>query len=442
MIAAVFREPFMNKRYLVLLAAFTFAVALPMFAASSPKGGILYTFKGGSDGSLPLAPLVTDAKGNLYGTTAEGGSSTSCDGYGCGTVFELIAPSSPSGAWQEKVLYAFTGHADGAYPVGGLILDAAGNLYGTTEEGGDLNNPFCVSQAGQGVGCGTVFELSPPINGGPWSETVLHTFEGAPDGELPGAALVFDKSGNLYGTTLLGGQNPTCTCGSVFELSPGTGGSWIETILSSFEDSSDDGNPTSSLVFDSLGNLYGTTVGTVYQLVPPSNGGTWALNTINTFGNPIGFNLAVFVGGLLFDPSGNLFVTTTYSALQENGLAFELAPPESGTMWTETNLHTFAGGGDAHPYGFVEDASGNLYGTTEGDQRNSCGEIFRLSDSGGAWNQAILHSFSNLRFTQGCIPQAPLVYGKWRALYGTTSEGGDKTCAYYYGCGTVFGFLP
>jgi hypothetical protein len=429
----------MKKQFAILVIGFAVVAVLPMFAASSPKGGILYTFKGGSDGNLPLAPVVADAKGNLYGTTAEGGSSTSCDGYGCGTIFELIAPSSPSGVWQEKVLYAFTGGSDGSFPIGALILDSAGNLYGTTQAGGDLGSQSCGNPPS---GCGVVFDLSPPINGGSWTETVLHTFEGAPDGAFPGSALIFDNVGNLYGTTLLGGQNLTCTCGSVFELSPGAGGSWTETILSSFVDSSDDGNPTSSLVFDSLGNLYGTTVGTVYQLVPPNDGGTWTLNTINTFGNPVGFNLAVFIGGLLFDPHGNLFVTTTYSALQKNGLAFELTPPESGTMWTETNLHTFAGGGDAHPYGFVEDASGNLYGTTEGSQRNSCGEIFRLSDSAGGWNQAILHSFSNLRFTQGCLPQAPLVYGKWKALYGTTSEGGDKTCAYYYGCGTVFGFLP
>jgi uncharacterized repeat protein (TIGR03803 family) len=125
---------------------------------------------------------------------------------------------------------------------------------------------------------------------------------------------------------------------------------------------------------------------------------------------------------------------------KKDGVAFELVPPQSGGSWTEVVIYSFIGGGDAHPYGFVEDAAGNLYGTTQGNARNVCGEIFKLSNSASGWSRTVLHSFSNTRFIQGCLPQAPLAYGKWNALYGTTSQGGDKSCG--LGCGTVFGFLP
>lgn len=430
----------MEKRILALLA-FTLAVALPIFAASSPKGSTIYTFRGGPDGDYPLAPLVADAKGNLYGTTQLGGSNCLGSTLGCGTVFELVAPSSPSGTWRQHILYAFTGQADGWDPTGGLIFDSAGNLYGTTQGGGDLGSMLCGNPIG--FGCGVVFELSPSrSSGGTWTETVLHTFEGGADGAWPGTALIFDKSGNLFGTTRIGGSILSGN-GTVFELSPGAGGVWTESIIYAFTGSSDGYVPTSSLVFDSLGNLYGTTFSTVYQLISPSSGDTWSLNTINVFSN----NYAIENGALLFDRSGNLFVAMTWGGEKGNGLAFELIPPQSGGSWTEVTLHTFVGGGDAHPNGFVEDLSGNLYGVTQGNTRQSCGVISKLSNSASGWKQTVLHSFSDTQFSQGCLPQAPLVYGKWNALYGTTSEGGNGFCGLEtlpnrLGCGTVFGFLP
>jgi uncharacterized repeat protein (TIGR03803 family) len=424
----------MKTRFLVYATAITFTVALPLFAASSPKGGILYTFKGGSDGQSPVAPLVADAQGNLYGTTQAGGGGMPCDGSteGCGTVFELIAPSSPSGAWREKILYAFTGQADGEVPTGGLILDSAGNLYGTTEGGGDLGSTMCGNPIG--FGCGVVFELSPPSSGGPWTETVLYTFEGLPDGAFPETALVFDKAGNLYGTTVLGG---TENAGAIFELSPQSGGTWAESIIYSFMGSTDGELPISSLIFDTSGNFYGATVDGVYQLTPPGNGGEWSLNAIGVFE---GGSLEYFHAGLLFDPSGNLFVTDPGGAPHVNGQALEFIPPHNGGTWTEIVIYSFRGGGDAEPFGFAEDSSGNLYGTTLGNAPNVGGEVFKLSDSANGWNRTVLHSFSNTRFSQGNGPQAPLVYGKWEALFGTTSQGGDKSCG--TGCGTVFGFLP
>jgi uncharacterized repeat protein (TIGR03803 family) len=246
----------MKKQFLIPLAAFMFLLALPTFAASSPKGGIIYTFKGGSDGANPMAPLIADTQGNLYGTTIYGGGGTLCSDpiYNCGTVFELLAPLSPSGTWQEKILYAFTGGSDGSLPVGGLIFDSAGNLYGTTAYGGDLNNTLCNPPEG----CGVVFELSPPARpGGTWTESVLHAFESGTDGAVPENSLLFDKAGNLYGTSLAGGMNSNCTnCGTIFELSPAVEGAWTESTLYSFTDGNDAAVPTSALVFDGFGNLY------------------------------------------------------------------------------------------------------------------------------------------------------------------------------------------
>ena len=433
----------MKKQFLAFATAVTFAVTLPVFAASTPKGGIIYTFKGGSDGENPVAPLVADAHGNLYGTTQEGGGSTFCNGGGCGTVFELIAPSSPAGKWGETILHSFTGGNDGSYPFGGLIFDSAGNLYGTTYEGGDMGNTLCT--AGKNVGCGTIFELSPPKGpGGAWSETVLHLFEeGGADGAFPLSSLVFDNRGNLYGTTL--GGNTFTNGGIVFELSPGSGGLWTESVLYSFMGLEDGYVPEGPLVFDGSGNLYGTTNtgsgdyagGAVFQLVPPIAGGSWAFNSLYDFEGPEGGRP---VGGLLIDHSGNFFGTTMFGGTQRHGVAFELIPPQSGGSWTDVDLYNFVGGSDAYPFGFVEDAAGNLYGTAEGTYDNTCGEIFKLSNSAGSWNRTVLHGFTSKHFGQGCYPQAPLVYGKWKALYGTTSRGGDKSCG--VGCGTVFGFLP
>jgi hypothetical protein len=441
---------FMKKRLLALAASFTFAVAIPLFAASSPKAGIIYTFKGGSDGSLPLAPLVADAQGNLYGTTDAGGAGSNCGGdEGCGTVFELIAPSSASGKWREAVLYAFTGGNDGAFPRAGLIFDSTGNLYGTTTFGGDLSNTFCAG-SGQNLGCGVAFELSPPQSpSGVWTETVVHTFElGATDGAYPESSLLFDGSGNLYGTTLVGGL--VSNGGAVFELSPAVGGDWTESILYSFTCAGDGCAPVGPLAFDGSGNLYGTTsqggdYGAVFQLVPPIGSGPWVENTLLTFDGTDGANPR---GGIFIDPSGNLFGTTTnggsYGGNHEmnGGVAFELMPPQSGGPWTEIVLWNFMGGSDAHPIGLVEDASGNLYGTAEGSQQNECGEIFKLSNAAGGWSRTALHSFSIAKFNQGCYPPAPLVYGKWKALYGATYEGGSAACGNGLGCGTVFGFLP
>ena len=203
-----------------------------------PSGGsgsenALYSFSGGSDPKFPYAGLIFDKAGNLYGTTEFGGANNQ------GTVFE-ITPNS-NGSWTETVLYSFTGSTDGGQPYGSLVLDAAGNLYGTTNFGGSSN---C------NLGCGTVFELTPSSGG--WKETVLYTFTGGSDGREPYARLLSDASGNLYGTTLLGGNiGSVCStgCGTVFKLTHGSSG-WTESVLYAFQGGADGASPYDGLAFD------------------------------------------------------------------------------------------------------------------------------------------------------------------------------------------------
>src|SRR5450755_1137325 len=244
----------------------------------------------GPDGQQPSASLVFDASGNLYGTTAMGGAN------GLGTVFELL----PSGEqWKEKVLYSFGATQDDIQsPFGSLTMDAAGNLYGTAANGG-------TSRAGcGGPGCGGVFELNQ--SGIQWKEMVIYNFTGTQDGGNPLANLIFDAAGNLYGTAGFGG-------GVVFALSPSIGGSWTETTLYTFTTGTDGGSPRSGLIFDSAGNLYGTTYtggnalcngtgcGTVFKLAP--HGGNWALSTLFAFDASNGGWPSA---GVVSDSAGNL----------------------------------------------------------------------------------------------------------------------------------------
>jgi uncharacterized repeat protein (TIGR03803 family) len=405
--------------------------------AAVPKLQVLHSFTGGTDGYEPLANLVADAAGNLYGTTVEGGTTEYCGGIGCGIVFELVAPKSANGVWKENVLYRFTGSADGAYPEAGLVLDDQGNLYGTTQIGGIFDG-LCV--AGQtDLGCGVVFELSPNL-GGSWAETVIHGFTGQNwDGAYPVANLIFDSSGNLYGTTELSAGCPS-SCGFldgdgiVFELTPNGSQNWTETILYQFDNGVDGAAPLAGLVFDQSGNLYGTTstnganeLGTVFELTPPIlQGGQWTISTLYSFANS-----GVPRGGVIFDKAGNLYGTTSSS----NGTVFELSPAGNG-VWTESTLYAFGEGRTAMPYGgLVSDRSGNLYGTTIG---KTCGCAFRMQNNKGNWNESELDFFTGQNGP--CGPAAGLIFGKWGAVYGTSASGGK--CSSPGGCGTVFGILP
>jgi hypothetical protein len=252
----------------------------------------LYTFTGGNDGSVSLAGLVPGRNGELYGSTYSGGSSSVCqsvEGGGCGTVFELTPPSLPGGAWTERVLYAFTGLADGGFP--STIVMENGRIYGTTNFGGDL------TRCG-GYGCGAVFELASSAADGAWTERVLYSFKGAPDGLYPssgylsslqtfsGTGVVVGNDGELYGTTVDGGSSGNCPedpgCGTVFQLGPpgGAHGDFKETLIHSFT-GADTFRPYTGVVPGPHDTLYGTTpnggpvtaacpigCGTVYEIKP------------------------------------------------------------------------------------------------------------------------------------------------------------------------------
>ncbi|MGA9966582.1 MAG: choice-of-anchor tandem repeat GloVer-containing protein [Terriglobales bacterium] len=350
----------------------------------TPKAGggwtekVLHNFNG-KDGSGPYSRLIFDASGNLYGTTFYGGSSAVCNA-GCGTVFELSPEAG--GGWKEKVLHNFTNGTDGSGSYASLILDASGNLYGTTFYGG--NSTACNG------GCGTVFELIPKA-GGHWKEKILHNFgKSSMDGQSPVAGLIFDALGNLYGTTRDGGgvHSWGYSQGTVFELTPLSGGGWREKILHRFRPDVTDGNdPGSMLIFDASGNLYGTTFfggkysfGTAFKLTPQSGGG-WAEKIVHAFGAN---NMESAPSSLIFDAAGNLYGTTQ----QDNnggggGTVFELSPKAAGG-WTENVLHEFPFNPTQtdgfSPYdGVIFDPAGNLYGTTQGGGTFGVGTVFEVT---------------------------------------------------------------
>jgi len=325
---------------------------------------ILYNFGATStDAVAPNAALIFDSKGNLYGTSALGGT------IGMGTVFEL---SSAAGKWTEKVLWSFgLSITDGEVPEAGLIFDSKGNLYGTTSQGG-ANTTWA---AGAG-GWGTVFELSPGTSA--WTEKVLFAFGylSQTDGYFPTAGVIFDSAGNLYGTTSDGGSGQDLDGGgSVFELSPTTSGPWKETVLYSFGGGSPNGySPQGGLVRNAAGNLYGTARsggngfgldGTVFEVSPQAGGG-WSETVLHSFGayETDGINPT---STLLFDAKGNLYGTTYAGGANQAGMVYELTPQNSGG-WTEQALYNFGATATdaAHPYaGLIFDGAGRLYGTTQ-----------------------------------------------------------------------------
>jgi uncharacterized repeat protein (TIGR03803 family) len=291
------------------------------------------------DGQNPSAGVITDRNHNLYGTTSYGGL------YGFGTVFKLDASG------QETILHSFSGGADGKYALGGLLLDAEGNLYGTAQEGGNVAD--C-----EGYGCGTVYKIA---SDGTFA--VLHTFTG-PDGNGPSSALIADSEGNLYGTAEGGGTSTNCTggCGVVFEL--GTTG--VETVLHSFAGSPSDGiDPQGWLVRDSAGNLYGTTtyggehnLGSIYE-IDANNQESVLHNFLTSPPNPGG---QYPFDGLTADANGNLYGTASVGGTYGHGTVFRLGADGNFTV-----LHNFQGppnDGMEPDGGVITDGHGNIYGAT------------------------------------------------------------------------------
>jgi uncharacterized repeat protein (TIGR03803 family) len=341
-----------------------------VFKLRGKKETVLYRFTGGSDGFCPVGSLLYKG-GMLFGVTSEGGGICQ-DQHECGTVFKL------DNARQMTTLYRFTGGVDGDYPNGALVRDAAGNLYGTTGEGGASS-----CQNSDGTGCGTVFKVD--MNG---SETVLYNFTGGADGWFPNLGLVWDAAGNLYGTTNQGGDlncGQTDGCGVVFKLDK----SRVETVLHTFTNG-DGAQSQAGVIRDTKGALYGTT-----------------------------------------GSGGNLGCDPGFGC----GVVFKL-----GKTGKETVLHRFRGkpDGSVPLGGLLRDAQGSLYGTTVGGGAFGFGTVFKIDTVG---RSTVLHSFSggaDGAFPQG----AGLIMDTSGSLYGTTLTGGDLSCHRNLGCGVVFKLTP
>ena len=341
----------------------------------------LHTFQGGSDGSLPDSGVIAGPNGRLFGTTSAGGIGN--DGFGYGTVFELTPDSHACASipcpWMETILYRFDGGGDGWQPsLGNLVFDPAGNLWGTTMDGGGTG---CYG----GFGCGVVFKLTPTQQG--WIETVVYSFTGSGDGAYPVSGVVFDQAGNIYGTTTSGGTG-NCNsyvggCGVIFKLTPSANG-WTESVIYQFSGGADGGVPVGGLTWGALGVLYGTT----------ESGGTG------------------------------------------NGTVFELSP--DGQTWTLNTIYAFPGPGLAGPNAnLVRDPAGNLYGTTLNGPPNyppCAGSVFELSPTSGTWQYSLLYCFGG--GSDGGNPYSPVTLGANHVLYGTTYAGGA------YGDGVVWQLAP
>jgi uncharacterized repeat protein (TIGR03803 family) len=342
---------------------------------------ILHVFKGKRDSGHPVAGLIMDAGGALYGTTS-GSHGGDCADNGCGSVFKLTPPSGGQTRWTTSILHVFPGGQDGAMPEGRLMMDTGGTLYGTTLEGG--SNPDCISSGG----CGTVFSLT-PMGGNKWKETIL-TALGGSTGTGPQTGVIADASGNLYGTTAFGG--PVCDgCGTVFELAKPTepGGQWVLNVILAFK-GKHGASPAGDLIRGGDGALYGTASeahgdGNVFMLTPPKPGKTkWTETVLYRFDFKTGSNPRA---GVIMDANGALYGTASFGGPQNVGMVFKLTPP-NGNTWTETTLHTFTGSPDgSQPWGsLIADANGTLYGTTlSGGTDTSCpfadgcGTVFSLT---------------------------------------------------------------
>jgi len=435
----------------VILTRSAIALSTILLACSAAVGQseiVLHAFGALPDGSNPRGGLIADSAGRLYGLTYNGGHQN------LGVVYEIVPPSTKGGAWTEYVLYSLAGLTDSltdSYDT--LALGSHGELYATTFYSGTL-------------GYGSVAQVVPPAKrNGKWTGSMIYSFTGGTDGAYPEGGVVFDKSGALYGTTIQGGNRGLCDhsgCGTVFQLVPpvSSGGAWTENTLYTFSGFDGNGSP-GQLLWDRAGNLYGISEvggayahGNVFELSPPAvQGGSWSLADLYDFTGGADGNGPV--GSLVWDPAGNLYGMTVaggdLSACSGGGCGtvFQLSPPATqGGSWSETALYSFTGQSNGYlPLGgVIRDGSGNLYGTTYfgGDPlcdesgSTGCGVVFKLAPpavSGGTWTETTLHSF--LGGTDGADPSSGVTFGKGNALYGTTFLGGSS--AEY---GTVFEVTP
>jgi uncharacterized repeat protein (TIGR03803 family) len=412
------RSKFMPNKLGKLLVAIGLLLQCSSLAAQN-QFTVLHNFAvTGGDGAGIADGVAFDAQGNIYGTTFGGGV------YNYGSVFEL-SPNS-DGTWTEAILHSFAnGDVDGYQPHGGLLVDALGNLYGTTITGGSGH-----------LRGGTVFEMSPGASG--WSLKVLHNFGSTKtDGSSPKTGVVMDKLGNLYGTA-----------SNVFELTP-KGSGWVESVLYSFPGIDGGNGPYAGVILDSSGNLFGATgaggayaAGVVYELRHATGG--WKESVPHAFGGFPADGFGPANGNLVMDSAGNLYGATTTGGTSKscNGLGFTCGTifeltATSGGKWKETVLYSFqsVATGFFPDAGVTLDSAGNIYGTAAygGSASCACGVVYKLEpNSDGTWTYTVLHSFDG---SDGDLPVANLVLYNGN-LYGTTATGGSG------GGGVVFEITP
>ena len=413
-------------------------IALATLSLQAQTFTVIHTFTG-AEGGNPAAGLTIDRVGNLYGT-AEYGGGHACLIAQCGSVFKLAHVGS---GWVVSVLHAFQGGADGQFPQARVSFGPAGTLYGTTAVGDN----------------GIVFNLRPPATfchsvSCPWTKSALFLFPYGSNntGYLLSGDLTFDAAGNIYGTTVYGGLPLNCSqhgCGVIYQLTH-SGETWTENILYEFTGINDGGNPASGVIFDQAGNLYGTApigrdngrFGVVYQLSHSGSG--WTQTVLYSFrdaedgGGPY--------GGLIFDAVGNFYGTSVYGGSGGGGTVFELSP--SGGSWNFNLLSSLSGDpqNNSGPRGnLVRDSVGNLYGTTLYEGAYGYGNVFKLTPSSGGWTYTSLHDFTG--GSDGAYPYDGLVSDGNGHLYGTTYFGGTAGvgCVIaYYGqlCGVAFEITP
>jgi uncharacterized repeat protein (TIGR03803 family) len=322
---------------------------------------VLYSFTGGADGGEPYKGVTLDRDGNLYGTAVTGGSGN-CEG-GCGVIYKL---TNTKGSWTQKVVHAFTGGDDGSGPGSRVTVDRVGNIYGMTPTGG-------------AYGLGTIYQIR-PLSTGAATFKVIHTFTGGTDGSNGSAGRMILRDGRLYGAATTGGSNGS---GVVFELTPMAFGKWDFKTIYTFQGQPDASFPYGALLFDPSGNIYGTTyyggangIGAVYKLSPQPVG-EWTEDVIYSFQQGTDGNSPI--SNLVFDKTGNLYGTTSEGGLG-SGTIFKLSPVGGGN-WTETVVHAFEGppdGGFAYN-GMVVDIFGNFYGATVHGGENNDGSVYKFT---------------------------------------------------------------
>jgi len=425
----------LRGRFPVLTAIVALCFLMAGPAYGASEPAVLHIFGGANDGSYPYASLSADSAGNLYGTTQNGGA------YGQGTVFQLSPKAE--GGWRFSLVYGFSGAEDGGNPLGGLTFDAAGNAYATVSSGGIY-------------GLGAVVELTPPAHPSAsrsWSEKALYSFQGGSDGAIPFGNVVLDATGSLYGTTSIGGVGhigcpPTKGCGTVYKLSPTKSGVWREQVLHRFTDAFHQGaEPRAGVVLDAAGNLYGTTYeggnnlycngygcGSVFELVRPISGKHWRYVNLIDFD---GSNGALLLAGLTINASGTLFGATLYGGTYNDGTVFSLS--EDSGRWQLQTLYNFGGLDGLQPAGTLAlDEAGNIYGTTYEGGAYDWGEVFQLAPGGEGWSENVLYNFtvSGKRF--GASPLDGVLLDGAGNLFLTTNQGGNiNDCQPNAGCGTV-----